>query len=100
MKERWDEGMDERLKKAVREQNGVIDWKLVRKEIGGGIDGIEGKKKGKGNGITARQCEKRQDLKLDRWYKIGNDEEKMSNWTHEEELLLLEKQNQIGNKWS
>ena len=73
----WSEEEDEILKQQVR-IHGVPKWKAISRAF---------------MHKTATHCRHR-------WYNyLNSDNVKTTNWTHDEDNLLLESQHKLGNKW-
>ena len=76
MRLHWSKEEDEILKQQVR-IHGVPKWKAIAKAI---VD------------KTPRQCRHR-------WYNCLSADIKKTDWTPEEDALLLQSQQMLGNKW-
>lgn len=81
----WQAWEDELLR-GIIEAEGAKHWTSIAKELNDKAHNSMAVRHGK-------QCR-------ERWYNHLDPALKKGNWTHEEDLFLLEKQQELGNRWS
>ena len=91
-KSQWTKREDEALRGLV-EQEGAREWTKISELLNQHMSAVSLGMGGSYGGRNGKQCR-------ERWNNTLNPSIKKSKWTLSEDLVLLEKQKELGNKWA